>query len=384
MNSPTQSTWSRLRQYFFSEHWLRTVAAIFFIIFLAIAERGHYLKYGTFLNVDEFAQDFYSNYFAEFLGIFFTVLIIDRLNEIRENRREEQAEKVNLIGYLSSGDNANVSYAVGQLRARGWLTNGTLDRQYFRGTNLSDQDLSNASFRFSNLSRTNFEKAILTNANLTGANLSNCDLREADLQSAILVGVDLSETNLGDVQLTNADLSETKLIGAYSENKYRKSDRYLLDALKNVKLCNANLQGVVFTRLESVNFQAANLENARFARRTPTDTLRDALSALVSVDIDIRNCNFIKANLVSADFKWNRLSVVDFSSAKLTGTNFSGTVLIDVSFSNAKLENTNFTGARYTSTTTWPPGFDPKAAGARELRYDESTQTFDLFEDIPK
>ena len=136
---------------------------------------GHYVKYGHFA-LNKLAEDFYSDYFAELLGIVFTVLFLDQLIRQREQRQEEQREKEELVMRLGDGDH----WAAKLLRQRGWLQDGTL-----RG-------------------------ARLDNAYLARMALQGADLREADLRNATLHYADLRDANLRGANLQGARLSVTK------------------------------------------------------------------------------------------------------------------------------------------------------------------------------
>lgn len=54
-----------------------------------------------------------------------------------------------------------------------------------------------------------------------------------------------------------------------------------------------------------------------------------------------------------------------FYESDLRGASLRRCVLFGTDFSGARLDGVNLTSAAYDETTRWPPGFDPKAHGAR-------------------
>jgi hypothetical protein len=101
----------------------------------------------------------------EALGITFTILIIDRLDSVRENRliREQ------LVRKMQSRDNKTALQAVEELRVLKYLMDGTLQGEDMRGAALENANLYQADLR----------RADLTNANLRNADLYGANLEEA-------------------------------------------------------------------------------------------------------------------------------------------------------------------------------------------------------------
>lgn len=109
----------------------------------------------------------------EAIGITFTVLIIDRLDLMRENRLVRDQ----LIRQMQSRYNHTALQAVEELRVLGYLSDGSLHGRDLRGAHLQD------------------------------ANLYEADLRDADLRNAILRNADLYGANLAGVQVTDEQLA---------------------------------------------------------------------------------------------------------------------------------------------------------------------------------
>jgi uncharacterized protein YjbI with pentapeptide repeats len=106
-----------------------------------------------------------------------------------------------LINKLRSPQNRQVLEAVEQMRARGWLTDGSL-----RGIGLCRVELRGADLRMADLSGVDFHQANLQGADLTFADLRCAKLTRANMQSA----------NFRQADLTRADLFKADLYGAYN------------------------------------------------------------------------------------------------------------------------------------------------------------------------
>jgi uncharacterized protein YjbI with pentapeptide repeats len=82
----------------------------------------------------------------------------------------------------------------------------------------------------------------------------------------------------------------------------------------------------------------------------------------------LRRCNlhladFRNAMLQSAILEQSYLRGADLRGANLKDANFRGARLPGTFLEDAKVEGADFTGSRADRSTTWPEGFDPKAAG---------------------
>jgi hypothetical protein len=138
--------------------WL-TVERLGFVLAVAglgILLAGHLDQVGH-LDLRRLWLDLYGSIGTGLVDIAITVLLIDRLNRVREDRTEVDR----LIREMGSRDNGTAIRAVDALRARRALADGTL------------------------------EQADLKYANLDGAIMSEANLRGAYLSFARLAGVDL-------------------------------------------------------------------------------------------------------------------------------------------------------------------------------------------------
>lgn len=175
---------------------------------------------------------FLQNFSTEMMGAIATFALFELIVGSRD-------EKKNLITQMRSEDKTTMLNAVEQLRANGWLQDGSL-----KGTDLNVANLEGANFYYAKL-----EGTYLNLANLQGA-----DLREASLKGAYLWKANLEGANLWDANLEGTDLGEANLQGAKLKSVN----------LSGAKLREANLEGANLrnANLQSANLAEANLEHA--------------------------------------------------------------------------------------------------------------------------
>lgn len=140
---------------FFDSH---RVTSTLFVICIVIAIRGHYVANNKSFSLDAFADDFYSNYFSEIIGIAATVFLIDRINRKREQERKGRAEKERLIAEMGSTDNDLALFALKKIRQRGWLEDGSLVGLDFSQANLRVANLHPASLQDASWSRPTYRE----------------------------------------------------------------------------------------------------------------------------------------------------------------------------------------------------------------------------------
>ena len=114
-----------------------------------------------------------------------------------------------LTQQMGSKDNVLARQAVEELRARGWLEDGSL-----QGAALSNADLQRALLLRADLREADMRGANLQEAVLHSAKLQESNLRAADLQGATLWGADLQGANLAEANLQGTNLSGADLRGA--------------------------------------------------------------------------------------------------------------------------------------------------------------------------
>lgn len=143
------------------------------------------------------------NFGTELLGAFVTFLLLDTIlasrdeQESKQKRTEELRQR--LIHKLGSAINVEARRAAEELRALGWLTDGSLNEIELINANLEGVDLRGAKLRGARLYR---------------ANLRNAKLFDADLSEAVLTAADLSNASCRRLKLDNATLNGAKFEGA--------------------------------------------------------------------------------------------------------------------------------------------------------------------------
>lgn len=175
------------------------------VLSLAFSARSH-LEAGN-VNWWSWADGAFQNFSTEMMGAIATFALFELVVSARKEREAKEEsiakEKRNLIIQMANIDNATALNAVAQLRANGWLYDGSLKGTYLNSANLSG--------------------AYLEGVNLVGANLGFANLEGADLQKANLSGAYLNSANLSGVYLRKVNLSGADLLNANFEgaNWYR-------------------------------------------------------------------------------------------------------------------------------------------------------------------
>ena len=105
-----------------------------------------------------FIKEFYANISVELFSISITILIIDKLYSLKEKELQKKREDLELKNYkekliweFGSSDIAFTSKALKELKARGWLSDGTLKGANLEKSNLSGLDLEGANLEDANL-----------------------------------------------------------------------------------------------------------------------------------------------------------------------------------------------------------------------------------------
>jgi hypothetical protein len=113
-----------------------------------------------------------------------------------------------LVAKLSSPDNKRVLEAVAELRARGWLSDGSLAGVPLCYCHLEGADLLGADLQGVDLHQAHLEWADASLANLSGAKLTRASLQGVNLSETNLDGADLFKANLqGARNVTDAQLA---------------------------------------------------------------------------------------------------------------------------------------------------------------------------------
>lgn len=217
--------WAEIRAIWKQHQWLYVVAGFL----LGMLFQPFLATISTDLN------GFLQAIVPEAIGIVFTVLLIDRIYQRREQAREERELKARLIRELGSKDNAITELAVKELRDRGWHNDGSLRGENLVSANLRGCNLAEFDLREAKLVDANLEYARLGNTNLSecelgAANLKHAILLYADLRGAHLTGADLQNVNLFSANLKEAWFDSAKLQGAKLNKANLESANFLVAA----------------------------------------------------------------------------------------------------------------------------------------------------------
>lgn len=187
----------------------RIFGIVLFILALMVLIFGYISQYGYQVSISELLKDFYANVSTEFVSIAVTILIIDYLSERRADKNLMQQ----LAREMGSKDNAFAIKAVKELRAHGWLIDGSLIGLDFGAADLSSSDLSNANLSKTTLTATNLNKAFLVRSTLSDATINGANLEDADLSNSNLSGSDLRWSDLSNADLRGADINNANMEG---------------------------------------------------------------------------------------------------------------------------------------------------------------------------
>lgn len=149
----------------------------------------------------EWLAGWLQNLGSEMLGAFATFWLIHLLVGGRE-------EKGRLMRQMRIRDNALALQAVEELRAKGWLADGSLDGATLMNANLLKVRLSDAQMRQVDLHGAILRGARLERVNFSGANLWGADLQDAGLKNVNLEGADLFQANLRGVKMIRVEFDE--------------------------------------------------------------------------------------------------------------------------------------------------------------------------------
>jgi uncharacterized protein YjbI with pentapeptide repeats len=242
------------------DNWLtaQRVAWVLLALALISGALGYIQQHPGAFDLTAFVGDFYANISAEFASIAITVLIIDGLNRRREERTAVEQDRTQLMRQLGSNVNEVARRSAEELRARGWLTDGTLQGTDLRVANLDDAklwdaDLQGVNLQWAKLKKANLNGAVLAGANLTQANLQGARLRGADARGANLFEAKLYRVDFHETQLREADMRGAHLEGA---------------SLANADLRDAKFDNAVFDELSILPDGSAWTEGADLTRFT--------------------------------------------------------------------------------------------------------------------
>ena len=157
---------------------------------------------------EEYVTNIYTELIDVVISIGFTVVFADRFYANREEVRQIQELKRQLVEQAGSGSNDVAIRAIEQLYEKGWLVGRD---SLLKGENLSKANLRSANLQYANLRRADLQNAHLYKADLSYANPQGAKLTGANLRKAKLWFADFQGAFLVDVNLHGADYWKTTL-----------------------------------------------------------------------------------------------------------------------------------------------------------------------------
>lgn len=193
-----------------------------------------------------------ANAFTELLGIFVTVFIIDKMNDIRA--KEELKEQI--IREMGNRNNSIVLRAIREAVGHGWLTNGAFRGKWFEFSNMNYGELHNADLQGTELNYSKFKKA-----QLYKANLSNAHMQGANFQDAWMPFINLQNTWLKDANLQNANLMEADLFNAHIEDANLQNANVTDEQLSKVETLKGTIMpsGVIYNGRFNFDYDIINI-----------------------------------------------------------------------------------------------------------------------------
>lgn len=157
------------------------------------------------ITLHNLLPDFYSNIITTLIDIAITVLIVDWLNRIRDDR----LEKIRLLRDIGCGDHGIALRAVQDITQEDLHQKGFLRHRMLLGANLAGAvlggaDLSHSSFHDSNFTGVELYGARLYMTCFWCAVLRGADLRDADLNQTDFIYADLTDALVTIQQLRSA------------------------------------------------------------------------------------------------------------------------------------------------------------------------------------
>lgn len=196
---------------------VQRVGILFLVLSVLMAVLGYNSQHPEGFDAGLFLADFYANASTELASIAFTALLIDTLTRRRDTRRQERNDREQLIRKLGSKVNEAARQAAEELRAHGWLVDGTLQHADLRAANLENADFYMADVQGANFEWASLIKASLKKSNFVGANLSHCKAWGAKCYKADMRGVNFTNARIYRIDFTKTDLHQAIFKGANIE-----------------------------------------------------------------------------------------------------------------------------------------------------------------------
>jgi uncharacterized protein YjbI with pentapeptide repeats len=196
-----------------------------------------------------------------------------------------------------------------------------------RNSDFSNSDVTNANFELADLTGADFEgakvdqiklkRAKLLDVNFSGVKF-NSDLNHVDFRGSNLSNADLTKQDLKNTILSNVNMKGANLTGAVLS--YEDIGRYNFLDNSDVRFTDftgASLVGIDFTKVKNKDLTGANFKSASLAHATLND-------------VNLAGNDFTWANLKAADFSnqdfTNNITIIGtiFFEADLSNASFEG------------------------------------------------------------
>ena len=206
---------------------VRWFGFLLFLLSISFGVTGYLSQHKSF-SMSSLWGDFYANISTELVSIAITVLFVDFLY----SRKSKEELKKQLIREMGNANNVIALRAVNELRAHGWLRDGTLKNERFYNSDLTNADLKDA-----NLSGVSFTDVIFRKANLANAKLNKASIIGCDLSGANFARADLEDLNSNFKHDTNVwqHLLDTQFKSAFRLIKAKMPEGNKYDGRYNLK-----------------------------------------------------------------------------------------------------------------------------------------------------
>jgi uncharacterized protein YjbI with pentapeptide repeats len=281
-------------------------------------------------------------------------------------------KELQLIRKLRSPDNKTVVQAVEEMRAHGWLEDGTLRGVSLRHVHLQGADLCAANLCYADMCMAHLQMANLSGAKLEGVRFCNANLYGADLSGADLKGANLLNINLCYARnLTDEQLSQTKCLwggimsdGSLYDGRYNLPGDLEFARAGQIDINDPVAMARFYASPES--YQGGQAEEKETAMKACTNVqlirkLRNAEAHIVRQAVDelrlrghltdgslnwayLRYVNLQGADLSGADLQKADLNLANMQGVDLSGANLQGTRMHKVNLRGAQMADTNLQG----------------------------------------
>lgn len=209
------------------------------------------------------------------------------------NTPNDTAARDALLQQMRSKKRAESLQALEAIKARGWLTDGTLRGAQLYGAKWQHTDLRNADLAGCTLSG-----VVLQGADISGADFSGADMIDSDLRGVRAHGTKLSAVDAIACKTTLADFTDADFTGATFGNA-----TFSFTRLHHTKLTDTDFNNAIFdnTILADVDLSyARNLETVRHYGPSSVDVQTLLRSKPVPLDF-WRGCGLPEALLLQLD-----------------------------------------------------------------------------------